>query len=972
MKTPLTWLSRTRARVGRLQRGSILLLTLFIAFGLSLMIGVLLQATVTQERLNRRTVLSLEAKDAVESATEYVISQLKLSFDNYPYITGNYFVQNPITIPTSISNWMWNGTDVSPSNVTVAVALVPNSTPIFIDPTNPANDFDPDVGRTVAATDVYVYASATAQNQFGTTTAYGEQALEVRNSPLFTNAVFYTMAMEFFPGPNMTISGPVHTNGDLWVAAEDGLTFSSPVSATGNFHVGFMPWASNWSGNESGYDGHVVYFPNGTVNGSTTPLRSGVSSSNYDSNTSYWDSAQTNYTGQSYTTWRQMAAHLWDGNLQDSANEVPDEQVTGYNDMLYHINGTSQNLNYAYAMIEPVQPSSYPNGTANPFNLGAGEAQKFETQSGLIVKVLATGAANITTSTVVAGNITGSGTTNTTAIANNTSVNEGFINTTVAGIYSSGSVTAATTTGNTTMSISGNLVLANSSTTTFSGTSGTIQANPVASTNASAFALVNQFQNNSTIPANVTGKNLTQNTLMEATTASYSSSTHNTTITTTRYVGMAYVEMDAVQSTVNSTTNALQPVYKAGTAITDSSGVVTYPGDVVEQPLTVNSSMITGAYNATTGAITNGALQGMLTFSPAIGNMTNQSSYSGNLNDIWGGMYDNRRQAAVSMVNLDVGALKAVVDNNATGYTANATAFFNGTGNASFNPANQYNGVVYVEFPSEPGNVSRTNSITANVTANGSVNGTTYPGDSVIDSVGAGNTTYGVAMGLGIVNATSNSTSTGVPNPTYTSSTIGQAGRVNGFTLATNNAMYLYGNYNADGNLNTPESNTTADTLYNSTMPDVPSNPDPSCCLAADCVTALSGSWSNRGSKTAAPTVASAGAVEINTAIITGIAPTSGNTLSGGVNNYPRFLENWTNNSVVCRYRGSMVCLFSSEIGNQGWSNSYFSAPVRQWGYYNQFKNGYYPPGTPNSRSYFRVNFSYITQSAYNSAVSGL
>ncbi len=351
--------------------------------------------------------------------------------------------------------------------------------------------------------------------------------------------------------------------------------------------------------------------------------------------------------------------------------------------------------------------------------------------------------------------------------------------------------------------------------------------------------------------------------------------------------------------------------------------------------------------------------------------MTNQSSYSGNMNDIWGGMYDNRRQAAVSMVNLDVGALKAVVDNNASGYANTSAAFFNGTGSAAFNPANQYNGVVYVEFPSEPGNLSRTDPVTANVTANGSVNGTTYAGDCVIDSVGAGNTTYGVAMGLGIVNATSNSTSTGVPNPNYTTSTIGQAGRVNGFTLATNNAMYIYGNFNADGNLNTPETNSTADTLYNSTMPDVPSNPDPSCCLSADCVTALSGSWSNRGSKTM-DTVASSGAVEINTAIITGIAPTSGNTLSGGVNNYPRFLEQWTTNSVVCRYRGSMVCLFTSEIGNQGWSNSYFSAPVRQWGYYNQFKNGYYPPGTPNSRSYFRVNFSYITQTQYNAAVSGL
>ncbi len=319
-----------------------------------------------------------------------------------------------------------------------------------------------------------------------------------------------------------------------------------------------------------------------------------MSSSNYDSNTSYWDSAQTNYTGQTYTTWRQMAAHLWDGNLQDSANEVPDEQVTGYNDTLYHINGTNQTLNYAYAMIEPVQPSTYPNGTANPFNLGAGEAQKFETQAGLIAKVLTTGAANITTNTVVTGNVTGNSVANNTIVNTSIAANELNINGTVAGIYNGGSITLASA-GN--MTISGNLLLANGTATTFSGN----LTNPVAATNASAFTLVTQNQNNSTIPANVTGNNLTQSTLMETTTSSYSSSTHNTTITTTRYVGMAYVELDAVQSTVNSTTNALQPVYKAGTAITDSSGVVTYPGDIIEQPLAVNSSMITGTYNAATG-----------------------------------------------------------------------------------------------------------------------------------------------------------------------------------------------------------------------------------------------------------------------------------------------------------------------------------------------------------------------------------
>jgi hypothetical protein len=111
----------------------------------------------------------------------------------------------------------------------------------------------------------------------------------------------------------------------------------------------------------------------------------------------------------------------------------------------------------------------------------------------------------------------------------------------------------------------------------------------------------------------------------------------------------------------------------------------------------------------------------------------------------------------------------------------------------------------------------------------------------------------------------------------------------------------------------------------------------------------------------------------VNTAILGGIVPSQKYTSteeSGGSHNFPRFLENW--GSVVFRYRGSMVCLYESEIANQTWSTSYYSPPNREWGFYNQFAKGIYPPGTPSSRSYYRVNFSYMTQAQYNTATTGL
>ena len=269
--------------------------------------------------------------------------------------------------------------------------------------------------------------------------------------------------------------------------------------------------------------------------------------------------------------------------------------------------------------------------------------------------------------------------------------------------------------------------------------------------------------------------------------------------------------------------------------------------------------------------------------------------------------------------------------------------------------------MVYVEFPTASANASRDPTVAAN---NITAGNTTYPADGVLTSVDA--------MGLGIINGTSTSAATGVPNPNYTLAGIGQAGRSNGFTVATNNAIYTYGNFNADGNLATPSADTVANTATNDTMPDVAANPDPACCLAGDSVTILSGHWVNRSSKTEG-TVPSSNSVELNAAVITGIVPSqsaSSTQLSGGAHNYPRFLENW--GSATFRYRGSMVCLFASELATQPWSTAYYSPPTREWGFYNQFAKGIYPPGTPSSRSYFRVNFSYLTASQYTTATSGL
>jgi len=948
MKIFRQFFNRQWTRLRSQNRGSILVLTLFIVTSLTLAVSTLASWSLNEMMISQRTTVKLEADNAVEAATEYAMSNLKTRWDDQSSFPSNQFVTNPVTIPSNISTYLWANSDINPANVTIKTGLVPVSEPIYIDPTDPANTFDPQRGKVVTACNVYVYAQATAYKNLGSKqisyTSYACQALQVRNSPLFSHAIFYNMDLEFHPGPNMTITGPVYATGNIWAVCQSGLTFSGPITCSGNFNVGMMDWPTNWATYSTAETGNLIFLPNAN-GGLTTPYRG---SGNQNVNTSYWDSRTTNFSGSNFTDWRDLAANKWGGNLQTSANDVPVQQLTGYGPFVYNVNGSGQNLNYSYAMIEPNQF----NPTTNSYHKGVGELDKFERQAGLILKVHAIGSMNVTQTVTLTGNFAGVNTSNATRLAANIG--------NVTAISTNADVTLNSTVGNWLTAANGNLTLGANQTASGSMTlsNGTVQpivgnfAKPTS--NATAFLVVTQVTNSNTSTPSPSLATDANSTLMEQSanitgSASYNATTNTTTANITRVVGFAYVELETLSANVDPTTGIRTQNYNTSTQILDSSGDVVYPGDVIPQPLTVNTTQITGTYNATTGAVTSGLVQDMIKVSPAVAN-------PGNGTDIWGGMYDGRRATTISTVTLDVGKLKSLVDDNVAGQAANAAAVFtNGTAQ-SYVPSQLYNGVVYVEFPQEPGVASRLNSVTSG--------NTTYPGDQITDSM--------PNAGLVLTDAKSTGATTGVPNPNYNNPAIaGQAGRQQGFTVATNNCMYVDGNYNADGNLATPLADTAGNQQYNSTMPDNPASPDPSCCVAADSVTALSGSWVSRNSHSASPNGATA--TEFNAAILGGIVPSNPSTgsMSGGSHNFPRFLENW--GGIDFRYRGSMVNLFASELGNQPYgTGSYYSPPNREWGFYNQFAQGIYPPGTPNSRTYYRTGFSLLTQAQYNTATAGL
>ena len=82
-------------------------------------------------------------------------------------------------------------------------------------------------------------ARSNAIDSRGDTEAQLELRFKTRLVPLFQFAAFYNKDLEILPGPLMTLSGPVHTNGSLYVYSDGSrLDISGQVTAAGSLYRG--------------------------------------------------------------------------------------------------------------------------------------------------------------------------------------------------------------------------------------------------------------------------------------------------------------------------------------------------------------------------------------------------------------------------------------------------------------------------------------------------------------------------------------------------------------------------------------------------------------------------------------------------------------------------------------------------------------------------------------------------------------
>ncbi len=155
-------------------------------------------------------------------------------------------------------------------------------------------------------------------------------------------------------------------------------------------------------------------------------------------------------------------------------------------------------------------------------------------------------------------------------------------------------------------------------------------------------------------------------------------------------------------------------------------------------------------------------------------------------------------------------------------------------------------------------------------------------------------------------------------------------GQAAGLTVATPNPVYVKGDYNSV-----------------STAP---------AAIISDAVTILSNSWSDAYTSGTAIGGRTASQTTVNAAVMSGNTSTSGSQYSGGLENFMRFLENWS--GVNYNYNGSLVCLWQSSKAKSPWPNTgtVYNAPVRNWSFSMAVND--LPPGTPRVRITARVGWS--------------
>jgi hypothetical protein len=189
MKAPRTFLFRadvSRSPVARREAGSVLLLGLIVSMLLLLTVVAAVNMTLTLSKDSRFTLDHTRALSAAEGTTEWAQKSMLEKTANFetPDLTG-----------------------------TVTLAGIAH--PFDITPLG-ASFAQTDADGVVRSIQHYRISSGV---NTGDAWATVDRIVDLTMTPIFQFMIFYNDDLEILPGPNMTLGGRVHSNGDIYVGS---------------------------------------------------------------------------------------------------------------------------------------------------------------------------------------------------------------------------------------------------------------------------------------------------------------------------------------------------------------------------------------------------------------------------------------------------------------------------------------------------------------------------------------------------------------------------------------------------------------------------------------------------------------------------------------------------------------------------------------------------------------------------------
>jgi len=336
--------------------------TIFLIGIISAIMASLIKYSVNERKVNHRHKLRTQANNSAEAVVEFGFAQLAYTFDNKTTVGATTFASSgagALAIPTAAAM----RPNVKHANTELFASTVPVSSLVYIDPNDPDNLFDPLKGKFVRAFEVDLYGTATVTDPLGgpDITSYISQRFQVRDSPLFSHAIFYNLDLDIHPGPNMDISGPVHSNLDIRVAPYNYLKFHGTVSTASHLLHQYEHKSTSRSGH--------VYFPDDS--GSLKSMYVG----------GVWKDSEMG-TGSISDDFRSYASNRWKGNVQTQAHGINDYKPVAFADYVPDDPGTGayDPVNSGRAIIEPPLPTSHSEYNAEIEN------QKMSNKAGLYFK----------------------------------------------------------------------------------------------------------------------------------------------------------------------------------------------------------------------------------------------------------------------------------------------------------------------------------------------------------------------------------------------------------------------------------------------------------------------------------------------------------------------------------------------------------------------------------------------------------